>query len=303
MSVNPRAQLEAARPAPTIDDRLKADYPKSADNTDIPERSYENAFEEGTWLHDLFEEVLGDDRDVIAIIDDRLGRRGTGKTVKSLKFANAWDQTDRGVTFSKCSLQPEEIRNSYANQPPRSGLVLDEAEFGASNRDAMSNVNKALREIMSMGRVEQKYVVINAPIKGFIDTDIQKLCDVWISVYRKGLALVHQLEWEPYSETLLTKKKQWLKFDDIDAGTELRDTYNKLTKEKRKHIDGGEGEKFVPQEEHQEILEREREQARQELRNELIQGVYDHPESEVSQRVIGEAVGLEQATISTIVNS
>lgn len=277
----------------------------TSSHPDIPEKSWTNPFAEGTWLHDEFEDVVSQSRDIIIIVDDRLGRRGTGKTVKSLKLAAAMDQTDEGMTTAKTSLSPEEIRNAYASQEKRSGLVLDEAEFGASNRQAMSKTNQALREIMSMGRVEQKYVVINSPIRGFIDTDIQKLCDVWISVHRKGLAMVHHLEWEPYSEQLLTRRKQWLQFSDIERGTQLRRVYNDLTQQKRKEISGEETQTFVPADEHEEIVEQVATEARKHARNEVIESIYQHPEASergVYQSFLGECVGLEQATISDIVN-
>lgn len=271
--------------------------------SDIPEKTWDIPFTEGTPLYELFEEILEESRDIIIIVDDYYGRRGTGKSVASLQLANGMDQTREGVTWSKTSLQPEEIRNAYAREQPRSGLVLDEGEVGASNRAAMSKTNQALREIMSMGRVEQKYVVVNTPVKGFLDKDILKLADVWITMVRKGLALVHFLEWEPYSEQLLTPAKQWLEFDDIPRGTPLRDVYNKLTEEKRERIDGEEGDAWMTKEEHHEALQQAREQARQEMRDEIITGLFQHPEireTALSQRMVGESIGVSQSTISNI---
>lgn len=272
---------------------------------DIPEKTWEIPFSEGTPMYRQFEEILSENRDIIIILDDYWARRGTGKTVSSLQLADQMDQTDEGVTWSKVSLEPEEIRNAYATETQRSGLVLDEGEIGASNRQAMSKTNQALREIMSMGRVEQKYVVVNAPTKGFIDKDILKLADVWISMVRKGLGLVHMLEWEPYSETLMTPAKQWLEFDDIPKGTDLREVYNKLTAAKQQRIDGEGGEEFIPRDEHLEQLQKAKSEVRQETRDGIIRGLLEHPEIQqlpVSQRMIGEAVGVSQTTVSNISN-
>lgn len=272
----------------------------------IPEKSWENPFPDETPLADLFEEVVTQNRDIVIIIDDYLARRGTGKTVASLNLASGMDQTDEGITFEKTTLEPEEIRNAYANQPKRSGLVLDEGEVGASNRQAMTKTNQALREIMSMGRVEEKYVVVNTPSKSFIDRDILKLADVWISMIRRGLGLVHFLELEPYSENLLTRQVQWLEIDDIPKESDLRGVYNKLTKEKRKRIQGDEGDGFIPLSEHEELLRRGRKEAKMEKRDEIIRGIWTHPEISqlpLSQRMLGEAVGLDQSRISGIVQS
>lgn len=269
------------------------------------EKTWNVPFSEGSWLYDHFQEILKEKRDIIIVVDDYYGRRGTGKTVASMQLADGMDQTDPGLTWDKVSLEPEQIRNAYASQPRRSGLVLDEGEVGASNRQAMTKTNQALREIMSMGRVEQKYVVVNTPVKGFLDGDILKLADVWISMVRKGLGLVHFLEWEPYSERLLTPTKQWVEFDDIPKGTDLRDVYNRLTREKQDRIDGEDGQEFVPKAEHKEAIGDAKDQVRQETRNDLVRGLFRHPEiqeTNVSQRMVGEAIGVSQTTISNILN-
>lgn len=271
----------------------------------IPERSRENPFQEGTFLEEVFEDVLMDQRDIIILVDDYRGRRGTGKTVFSMQLADEMDQTDEGLTKEKVSLQPEEIRNAYSSQPKGSGLVLDEGEVGASNREAMTKTNQALREIMSMGRVEQKYLVVNAPIKSFIDKDIQKLADVWISMIRRGKGLVHHLKWMPYKETLHTPKKGFLEAPDIERGTELREVYNYLTREKTARIDGNDGQQFVPLGEHEKELEKARKEVRIEARNEVIRNLMSNPEVQetaISQRMVAESIGLTQPTVSDILS-
>lgn len=289
-SANPRVVDAESRSAPP------------ADGVDVPEKDWSVPFSEGTWLHDQFTDVLEEERDIVIIIDDYYGRRGTGKTVSSLQLGNGMDQNEEGLTRGKCSLEPEEIREAYTDESTRSGLVLDEGEVGASNRNPMSKTNQALREIMSMGRVEQKYVIINTPIRTFIDKDLQKLADVWISMVRKGLGLVHHLKWETYSEQLLTPAKQWLEFEDIERGTQLRQVYNKLTEDKRARMRGDEGGGFIPREEHQEQLEKAKEQVQSETRNEVIRKMMQHNEinDAVSQRMVAEAVDISQSHVSNI---
>lgn len=290
--------------APVQSSADPADDPSAGDGDgdgpDIPEKSWDNPFKEGTFLHDIFGKVLKENRDIIIIVTDHRGRRGTGKTIASLNLASNLDQTQEGVTYSKCSLDVEEIRNAYSSQPKGSALVLDEIEQAAGNRDAMTVTNRALREIMAMARVQQKYVICNVPIKGFVDTDILKLCDVWISVTRRGRGLVHHLKWEPYMEKLFTEKKQWIEFEDIDGGTQLREVYKKLSREKLNRIDGEEGRKFIPSEEHEHEVKQERKAARKDMRNELVQGVYNNPEIDVTQQQLADAIGVSQKTISNI---
>jgi hypothetical protein len=277
----------------------------SADGThsEVPDKGWTNPFPSDWPLHDLYEQRISQHRDLIIIIDDMNAERGTGKTIASLNLGNAMDQTDEGLTSSKATIEPERLREFYADEPKRSGLVLEEAEVGASNRQAMSKVNQALREIMSMGRVEEKYVVVNTPSKKFIDKDILRLADVWISMYRKGAGLVHYLQNEPYSEKLLTPKMQTIEFDDVPSDHSVRDIYRELTREKRKRIRGDEGDGFIERSEHKKILEREVRQAEEKRRNDLIRAFATHPEVQqagVSQRVIGECADLSQQQVSKI---
>lgn len=269
---------------------------------EVPEQSWTNPFSEGQPLYRKFDKIVRDQRDIIILIDDLKGRRGTGKTVLSLALANALDQTDEGLTWDKVSLRPEEIRNAYADHPRRSGLVLDEGEYGIGNRDAMTGTNKALREIMSMGRVEEKYLIINTPLRRFIDKDIQMLCDVWISMQSKGRGLVHFYDYETYSGNLLTPKKQYLNFNDIPRGGQLREVYNKLTREKRKIIRGETGSTYVTEGEVEGRLEKAREEARKDQRDDLIRELYHHPDLELTQERIGEVVGLSQRAVSHILD-
>jgi len=278
----------------------------SGDAPAIPDRRRENPFMEGTFLHEQFEDVLMDQRDIIIIVDDYRGRRGTGKTVFSLQVGDAMDQTPEGITKEKVSLQPEEIRNAYSSQPRGSALILDEGEVGASNRAAMSKTNQALREIMSMGRVEQKFVIVNAPIRGFIDKDIQKLADVWISMVRRGKGLVHHLKWMPYQQKLHTPKKGFVEVNDIPRGTDLRDVYNHLTRTKQSRIQGEDGQQFIPLHEHKEKLQKARKNSRREGRNETIRSLMNHPEvqdTKLSQRMVAESIGLTQPTVSNILSN
>lgn len=273
----------------------------------IPEKGWVNPFPEGHPVHDLFERRIKNKQDLVIILDDYHARRGTGKTVASLQLAEGMDQNG-GLTWANVSMGPEEIRNAYSSLPRRTGIVLDEGEVGASNRDAMSKSNKALREIMSMGRVEEKYVIINTPSIGFLDVHIRLLADVWITMVRKGLGLVHFLKRQPYaggaSGKLLTEKNGLIEFKDIQRGTRLREVYNQLTEEKRKHISGEEGGTFIPMSEHNEKLQKAREEARRTLRNEIIVDFYNHPEHQdmgVSQRTVGESVGLTQQQVGNII--
>jgi hypothetical protein len=277
-------------------------------NAQIPEKGWTNPFPQPHPMHDLFEKRIRNNQDLVILVDDYHARRGTGKTVASLQLCQGMNQTG-SLTWENVSMEPQEMRRAYSSLPKRSALLLDEGEVGASNRDAMTKSNKAIREIMSMGRVEEKYVVINTPSVGFLDKDIRQLADVWMTMLRKGLGLIHFYKRQPYarsgSGSLLTEKNGLIEFNDIQRGTDLREVYNKLTEEKRKHISGEEGNNFIPEDEHEEKLQKAVKQERKEVRDELIKAFYNHPQhqlaTEVSQSSIADAVDLSQSHVGRIV--
>lgn len=274
------------------------------DGPDIPEQSWTNPFPEGFPLHDLYDRRVRNEQDLIILIDDYHARRGTAKTTASLKLAEGMDQNG-GITMDNVSTSAEEIRNAYDTLPKRSGIVFDEGEIGASNREAMTISNRALREIVSIGRVEQKYVVINTPSVGFIDKDIRLLADVWGTMLGKGLLHIHYLKRLPYANQLggklLTEKKGLMQFKDIPRGTRLRKVYLALDKEKRRHISGEEGTQFISKNEHEKEVKKAVEEAEREKRNEILRQIYQHPEHEcVSQRTLGNSVGLSQPHVGRI---
>lgn len=274
---------------------------------EIPDQKWTNPFAETTPLAERFEKIVKQNRDLIIVLDDHNARRGTGKTVASLQLAEGMDQTDDGVTNEKATLEPEELRNAYSEQPKRSGLVLDEGELGASNRQAMSSVNQALREIMSIGRVQEKYLVVNTPVKGFLDKDILKLADIWISMVRKGLGLVHFFDYNSYREKLFTPKEQWIGFKDIPTGTRLRSVYNQLTREKKSHISGDGGSTYLTESKHKDKLEKAKREAGLETRNAILRDIFsssEFQELDISQSMIArlDSIDVAQPQISNIVN-
>jgi len=281
---------------------------------DIPDKGWTNHFPEGHPFHDLYERRISNQQDLVILVDDWHARRGTGKTVASLQLAQAMNQNGP-LTEENVAINPQELRSSYQSLPKRSALVLDEGEIGASNRDAMTKTNKALREIMSIGRVEQKYVIINTPDIGFLDKDIRQLSDVWMTMLTKGYGLIHYLERQPYANKLLTPVKGTIQFRDIKKGTELRKVYNYLTAEKKKHIGGEEGQNLIPESEAEERIERALQKAEKQQRDEVIRQIYsglsdldddDYTRMKraggaVPQTMLADALDLSQQHIGNIV--
>lgn len=281
---------------------------------DIPEKSWRNPFPTGDPLHELYEKRVRNQQDLVIIVDDYHNRRGTGKTVAALQLANGMNQNGT-LTEANATTRPEELRNAYVKLPQRSGLVLDEGELGANKYEASTKTNRALRQIMSIGRVCEKYLVVTMPDKGMLDPEVWKLSDVWISMTEKGRGIVHFLKNNPYAkgDGINTEKVSVIDFKDIEKGTQLRGVYDHLAGLKRGHISGDDSDEYIPKPEVNDMLADARTEARTEMRNELIRNIYDrlgdlddddlstiNRYDGVSQRLIGEAVGLSQQQIGNI---
>jgi hypothetical protein len=266
---------------------------------------------EGTTFYesDFWEEYLRRRRaeqDMVVLVSDYENDRGTGKTTLSLRLCEEMDHTDDGFTASKASLSPQELLGSYTNEPRGSALLLDEAEAGMNRRDAMSKVNKLFSKMMSMARVERKYLVLNMPAANHIDRNILDLAHFWILVKRKGLARVYSIENNPFRGQSYPKavcKISW------DAVPHSHPVYRQLSQEKQDALDdptnaGDAG--YFTQEEHEEILRRRLREALKTQRDVFINRLTNHPAyadlargTGPNQSDLGDVFEVKQSHVST----
>jgi hypothetical protein len=185
--------------------------------------------------------------------------------------------------------------------PKGSALVLDEAEAGLSKYEAASAVNKAMRELVSMGRIREKYLVLNLPASSELDRDLKALCDWWFMVQSKGRALGHFLRWNPYSEEPRTPKTETWEWSDIPESSDLRNVYDYLTSEKLAHLRGEreESSQRITATEAKNMVEKAKGEARTETRNELLSSVYES--TDVTQKELANSVGLSRSRLADIV--
>jgi len=257
---------------------------------------------DGYPLTELFREKRQKNQDFSVIVSDSNNRRGTGKTTLSLQLARELDQTDEGLTPEKVALSPQEVQKAYVELPKGSALVLDEAEAGLSKYEASSRSNKAMREVVSMGRIEEKYLILNLPASSELDRDLKKLCDFWLLVKRRGLVQGHLLNWNNYKEQPRTPKAGEYTWSPIDAteDDELLEVYTYLTKEKQAHLRGerDESDQLVSPGEVSEQVEAARSEAETQKRNELAKRFYEN--TELTQKEIADTIGLSRSRVADI---
>jgi predicted XRE-type DNA-binding protein len=219
-----------------------------------------------------------------------------------MRLAAACDRTDDGITEDKASLSARELTDAYTTEPPGSSLVFDEAMGEVSNRRSMSSVNEAMRAIIGMGRVEQKYLFLTAPGVHQVDADIRAMCDVWILTRELGEAQQFRVKWNPFANHEQTHDWGTLTWPGALPG-ELESTYDYLTREKRRRLrgEGDDGKGYVDAESAAENAEQAAENARRQKRDEMIRRLYDNSD-DMTQQDVADAVGLSRSRVGDILS-
>ena len=254
-------------------------------------------------LAKLYRKRVAQNRDLTVLISDWNLERGSGKTTLALRLAAACDRTEEGVTPEKATLSAQGLENAYTEQPEGSALVLDEAEAGVSNRRSMSGVNEAMRRIIGMGRVEQKYLFLTTPGAHQVDKDIRAMCDVWIFVRELGEGQMFRVKFNPFDQHELTNDWGTITWrGDLPGSVEA--TYDQLTAEKRRRLrgEGEEGEGFVPADEARKTAEEAAEEAERQKRDELLRTLYETTEG-MTQQKLADAVGLSRSRVADILSA
>jgi ABC-type dipeptide/oligopeptide/nickel transport system ATPase subunit len=259
-------------------------------------------FPDGCPLGKLYRKRVAQGRDLTVLIADWNLERGSGKTTLALRLAQAADRTDDGVTPDKASLNAEELTDAYTSKPKGSSLVFDEAEAGISNRRAMSGVNEAMRKIVGMGRVEQKYLFLTAPGVHQVDADIRAMCDAWVLVREVGRAQMYRVRFNPFDGHALTDDWGILRWTP-DLPGPLEETYDQLTADKRAALrgDGDDGAGYVAADEAAKSAEEAAERAKRQKRDELIRTIYDNADDK-TQKELADEVGLSRSRVADILS-
>jgi len=253
-------------------------------------------------LGKLYRKRVAQNRDLTVLVADWNLERGSGKTTLAMRLAAACDRTDSGITEDKASLSAQELTDAYTSQPVGSSLVFDEGQAGVSNRRSMSSVNEAMRQIIGMGRVEQKYLFLTAPGVHQVDKDIRAMCDVWILARELGEAQMFRVKWNPFAGHEQTHDWGTLTWPG-DLPGELQSTYDYLTREKRRRLrgEGEDGQGYVDAEDAAESAEKAAEDARRQKRDEMIREMYRNSE-DMTQQDLADAVGLSRSRIGDILS-
>lgn len=253
-------------------------------------------------LGKLHRKRVAQNRDLTVLVADWNLERGSGKTTLAMKLAEAMDRTADGLTSAKTTLSAQELTDAYTEQPKGSSLVLDEGQADASNRRAMSGVNEALRKIVGMGRVEQKYLFLTAPGVHQVDRDIRNMCDVWIFVRSLGEAQMFRVKYDPFNNKELTYDWGTLRWDG-ELPEHVEQAYDELTAEKKRRLrgDGEDGDGYVKASEASKKAESASKEAERQTRDEMLRTIYQNND-DMTQQKLADSVGLSRSRVADILS-
>lgn len=239
---------------------------------------------------------------------------GLGKTTLSILMARCWD--DHGWSAEqKAFMSYQNFYNSYMNEPPGSVLLFDEVENEADSRRSNSSENVGLSQLLATQRVRNIISIYTLPAVSMLDKRIMELADYWINVgpaMQKGKAhpyrlFVNDFSWASSGGTDITPSritdefgnKQTITWSDLPEDDPDKAYLDDL-KDEQEHLES----EYVPESEVEKRVNRAVKDAKRDVRDEIIRGVYNHEEADVSTHVLSDvdAIDLSQQRISQIAN-
>lgn len=140
------------------------------------------------YLTDLISEMTKNKFDCIIFIE---GNRGLGKSTLAYKVANGLDvdipfKPKRDIVYSR-----EDVLRHLATK--KKGIIFgDELINVAYNRDFFETDQKTLLKALNMYRDSCNVFIGCVPRFSDLDTQLQRLCKIKITVVRRGLAILHK---------------------------------------------------------------------------------------------------------------
>lgn len=241
---------------------------------------------------------IEDNLDCKIIITSYSSTPGLGKTTLAIKMAREWDWHDWAAE-EKAYMTYEPFHEAYMSQPPGTVLLFDEVENEADARRGNSAENVGLSQLLATQRVRNIISIYTLPAVSMLDKRIMELADYWINVgvgFQKGVAYPHRLDVNDYSwvggRVQITPKRlgadEVIEFRDLPEDDPDKGYLDGL-KDEQNHIESS----FVPESEVEERVEKEREKAMREKRDEIICGLVQHPELKISTTKLADTDGID----------
>lgn len=242
---------------------------------------------------------LKNDNDIKIIIQGANSQTGIGKTTLAIELCRFIDQNEWNAE-EKSFVDVQEYLNSYLEYPKGSALLLDEIGAGADSRRSMSKENVNLSQGWQLLRSRNVATVATLPSTNMLDSRLLELADYWILVKSRGLAQPYEINVNDFSGAISRDSlpgDEHIKFPDLPAGDADKKHLDRIKDDMVK----GDGLKSIPLAEHKEKLDKAKDSATMEYRNDLITQLYNN--TELTYEAIGNlpAIDLQRPSVYSIV--
>lgn len=239
---------------------------------------------------------LRTDNDVKIIVQGANSATGIGKTTLAVKLCRAIDEDwDKDKAF----IDIQEYINAHLNEPKGSALLLDEIEKGADSRRFMTQENVDLSQAWATMRARNIATVCTLPSISMLDKRMLELADYWVLVKRRGVAQPFKVNVNDFNGKIQRQPfpgDEHITFNDLPDN----DPDKQYLDEIKDDMLEGETTGYIPAEEHKEELEKKLEQQRKNMRNGLIQDIYENTSASQTEIAELDIVDVQQPTVNKI---
>lgn len=246
-----------------------------------------------TALQQEWEKRRRDGRFLKVIIAARDGQTGVGKTMLAVELAKSWDDD---WSVDRASNDPQEFLRKWRNLPPGSVLIGDEAEQMADARRSMASENLDITHAFATLRYRQVSSILTLPDASNIDVRLRKAADFIVMVHDRGEAVVYRSKIEDGTGKPYRERCHKLTWDAIDEDED----YQNLEDMKADRMENYEDEAYYKDDEDGGESAVDPDELRRDGRDEVIR---EMAADGMTQKEIGEIVGLDRTTVSKIVNA
>jgi len=245
-------------------------------------------------------EKLRNDNNINIIITAKNSQTGLGKTTLAIQICRYID--DNWSAENKAYIDVRKYLNGYLDAEPMSALLLDEIEHGADSRRANSHENVDLSQGWAKLRAKNVATVATLPSTSMLDKRMIELADYHIIVKSRGVAQPFKIKVNDFKPGRLPSRKplpgdEHIQFGDLPSSDPDKSYLDNI----KDNIirDGGMETIRIP--EHKEKLQKAREEAAKETRDEIIRSLYKS--TELSYADIGTVpeIDLTKQTVGQIV--
>jgi len=181
-------------------------------------------------------------------------------------------------------------------------LLLDEIEAGADSRRFMSQENVDLSQAWATMRARNICTIATLPSISMLDNRMIELADYWILVKRRGLAQPYHVKVNDFNGKVRREpfpNDQHITFSDLPDSDADKEYLDSIKDDMLQMDESG----YIKVQEHKKELEKRVEEAKKEMRDGMVEELYE--KTSASQREISELsfVDVSQPRVNQMLNN